>query len=133
MSRENVENVRARYEALNRRDWDAVFRDQHPDFEPELTTPPGPHAGTYRGREEIQGYLESWITAFDAWTVEPEEIFESGDQLVVFLKTRARPEGSSAEIEVRNGHLWTLKDGKVVSTRLFPEPEKALEAAGLRE
>jgi|ERR687898_3413587 ketosteroid isomerase-like protein len=131
MSEETIANLSRGYEALNRRDWDAVFRDARPDF--ELTTPPGPHAGTYRGREECQGYLEGWITAFEAWTVEPEELFESGDQVVVFAKTRARPKGSSAEIEVRNGHLWTIRDGKALSMRIFPEPEKALEAAGLRE
>src|SRR5918995_1425222 len=81
MSEETIANLSRGYEALNRRDWDAVFRDARPDF--ELTTPPGPHAGTYRGREECQGYLEGWITAFEAWTVEPEELFESGDHVVV--------------------------------------------------
>ena len=44
-----------------------------------------------------------------------------------------RPKGSSAEVENRTGQLWTLRGGKTVSMRLFPEPEKALEAAGLRE
>jgi ketosteroid isomerase-like protein len=43
MSEEDVEIVRSIYEAFNRRDWDAVFRDAHPDF--ELTTPPGINAG----------------------------------------------------------------------------------------
>jgi ketosteroid isomerase-like protein len=131
MSQENVERVRSFYEAFNRRDWDAAFRDQSPDV--ELTTPPGIRAGTYRGHEEVLGYIQSWITPFDTATLEPEEIFESDDQVVVFVKARARPKGSSAEIEVRNGHLITFRDGKVISVRLFPEPEKALEAAGLSE
>jgi hypothetical protein len=29
--------------------------------------------------------------------------------------------------------LWTFRDGKVASLRLFAKPEEALEAAGLRE
>ena len=131
MSEENVGIVRSINEAFNRRDWDVVFRDQAPDV--ELTIPPGPNAGTYRGREECQGYWEGWLTAFEAFTVEPEQFFESGDQVVVFTRARGRPKGSSAEIEVRNGMLWTIRDGKVVSAQLFPEPEKALEAAGLLE
>ena len=122
---------RAVYAAFNRRDWDAAFRDQHPDG--ELTTPPGPDAGTYRGREEIQGYLEELFAPFEAVTVEPEKFFESGDQVAASVKGRARPKGASAEIENRNGHLWTFRDGKVVSMQMLPEPEKALEAAGLRE
>jgi len=66
-------------------------------------------------------------------SVEPEELFERGDQVAVVLKLQARPKASSAEIEIRNGHLWAFRDGKAVSMRMFPEPEKALETAGLRK
>ena len=37
MSHAAVETLRPHYEAISRRDWDAVFRDVHPDF--ELKTP----------------------------------------------------------------------------------------------
>jgi ketosteroid isomerase-like protein len=135
MSQENVEIVRSIYESVNRDDWDAAFRDQGPDV--ELTTPPGPvagpSAGMYRGRAEIQGWWEEMQTPFEAWSVEPEEFFEHGDQIAVVVRARMRPKGSSAEIENRTGMLWTLRDGKVLSLRLFAKPEEALEAAGLSE
>ena len=127
-----MEIVRQIYEAANRRDWDASFRDQSPDV--ELTTPPGINVpGTFRGREECQRFWQDLIAAFETATAEPEEIFESGEQVVALVTFRARPKGSSAEIEIRNGHLWTIRDGTVLSMRLFPKPEDALEAAGLRE
>ena len=131
MSQENGEVVRSIYEAVNRGDWDAAFRDQAPEV--ELTTPPGPNAGTYRGREEIQGFWEEMLTPFEAWAAEPEEFFGHGDQIAVIVRTRTRPKGSSAEIENRTGHLWTIREGTVVSMRLFAKPEEALEAAGLSE
>ena len=135
MSQENVELVRSIYEAVNRGDWDAAFRDQRPDV--KMTTPPGPNAGpnegTHRGWEEIQGYWEEMQTPFEAWAAEPEEFFVSGDQIAVITRLRMRPKGSSAEMENRTGQLWTIREGKVVSMRLFPRPEEALEAAGLRE
>ena len=132
MSQENVEVVRQVYEAFNRGDWDAVFRDLHPNF--ELTTPTrGLDAGIFRGREEGQGYWEDFFRPYEAVTTEPVEFFERGDLLVAFVRTRGRPKGSSAEVEVQTGHLWTFRDGTAVSLRLFPEHEKALEAAGLRE
>ena len=56
MSKENVELVRPVYDAINRRDWDAMFRATHDDF--EMTTQRGPHAGTNRGREPIQRFIE---------------------------------------------------------------------------
>ena len=37
MSQTDIESVRSRYEAYGRRDWDAFFRNLHPDF--ELETP----------------------------------------------------------------------------------------------
>ena len=131
MSQENVEIVRSLNEAFNRRDWDAASRGLHPDV--ELTTPPGLNAGTFRGREEWRGYFNEIRAQFAAVTVEVEQVFESGDQVVAFTKTRLRPKGSSADIELRNGHLWTFRDGKAVSLRMFRKPEEALEAAGLRD
>jgi ketosteroid isomerase-like protein len=132
MSQENVEIVRSIYEAANRRDWDAAWRNQAADV--EYTTPPrGPSAGTYRGREEIQGFWEEMLTAFDAASAEPEEFFERGDQVAVVVKRRMRPKGSSAEIESRTGSLWTIRDGMVVSMRIFAKPEEALDAVGLEE
>jgi ketosteroid isomerase-like protein len=125
----NVEIVRSIYEAVNRRDWDAAFRDQRPDV--ELKTPPGPNAGTYRGREECQGFWEEMLSPFEAWSAEPEEFFERSDQVAVVVKGRVRPQGSSAEIENRTGGVFTIRDGKVVSVRFFAKPEGALEAVGL--
>ena len=131
MSQENVEIARSIFEASNRGDWDAAFRHQRPDV--ELTTPPGPAGGTYRGREECQGFWEELRTPFDATRVDPERFLVSGDQVVVVLKARMRPRGSSAEIENRTGFLLTFRDGEVASVRLFAKPEEALEAAGLSE
>ena len=130
MSQQNVEIVRSIYEAFNRRDWDAVFRDAHPDFEFTLKRyQPGAH----RGRQKVQEIIEDQAIAFDLWTIEPEEFFENDDQVVAFVKFRLRPKGSAAEFEIRTGTLWTFRDGKAVSAEGFPEREKALEAAGLSE
>ncbi len=131
MSEENVEIVRSIYEASNRRDWDAAFRDQRPDV--EMTISPGIRGGTYRGREQIQGFWEDLRSAFEAVSVEPERLVDSGDQVVAIVRSRLQPKGSSGEIELRNGYLWTFRDGKIASLRLFPKPEEALEAAGLSE
>jgi ketosteroid isomerase-like protein len=131
MSQENVEIVRPIYDSLTRRDWDAVFRDTHPDF--EMTTQRGPTAGTNRGREAVQAFIEDAMAAFDNLVFEPEEVLENGDQVVAVVTTRARPKEGSVDIVVRNGHLWTVRDGTIFSMTSFPAPGKALEAAGLSE
>jgi ketosteroid isomerase-like protein len=131
MSQENVEIVRAIYEAFNRRDWDAAFRDA--DLEFAMTTQLGPDAGTRRGREEVVAFAEEYSGAFDRLIWEPEEFFEREDQVVAFVSVRSRPRGGGVDLVVRNGHLWTIHEGVVLSMETFPKPNSALEAAGLSE
>jgi ketosteroid isomerase-like protein len=131
MSQENVELVRPIYNALNRRDWEAVFRNAHPDF--ELTTQRGANAGTYRGHQPVQSFFEDYLTAFDTLVFEPEEFFEGGDQVVAFVTVRAQIKGGSGDLEPRIGHLWTIRGATILSLNTFPRVEDALAAAGLSE
>jgi ketosteroid isomerase-like protein len=131
MSQENVGIVRRVYDAANRNDWNAAFRDAHPDF--ELTAQRGPNAGTHRGREKVIAILLDQRAAFDAWIMEPLELLESWDQVVAIVKSRLRPKDSSGELEIRNRHIRTIRDERGLSMVGFPSPEEALEAAGLSE
>jgi ketosteroid isomerase-like protein len=132
MSQENVEIVRRGYDAGNQGDWDAVFRDTAPDF--EVTFKAGPNAGTHRGREAVESVFRDLLSGFDFWIMEPVEFRESGDQVVVVVDNRLRPEGgTSGEFEFRNGHVWTIRDGAALSMVGFETSEEALEAAGLSE
>ena len=131
MSQENVEVVQSIYASLDRGDWDAAFRLADPDF--EVTFQRGPNAGTHRGLDTIQAIIKDQREAFDSWTIEVERVFERGDQVVMVVKSHLRPKGTDAEFEIRNGHIWTIREGVAVSLRGFPNPKEALEAAGLRE
>jgi len=132
MSQENVEIVRRVYDALNRDDWDAAFRDAHPDF--DVTFKQGPRAGTHRGREELRAVADDVRAGFESWIFEPLEFFESGDQVVAIVNNRLRPKGgTSGDFEYRNGAIWTILDGAILSMVGFPNPEETLEAAGLRK
>lgn len=95
MMRAEVEMLRAGYEALNRWDLDAAFRLTHSDFE-WTTDDRLLNAGTYRGREEITRLLVDQRKPFDEVLQVPEEFFQQGNQVVVFVKLRSRPKGSSS-------------------------------------
>jgi ketosteroid isomerase-like protein len=132
MSRENVETVRRMTEALDRANWDGVFAETSPDFEWE-TDPRHPRAGVYRGRAEFRRFIEDLEDPFEQTVTELEQVFAAADQVVAFVKIRRRVRGSSAEVEIRIGELYTLREGKLVRGRAFAEREQALEAAGLSE
>jgi ketosteroid isomerase-like protein len=124
--------LRAGYEAFSRGEWDSVLREAHPDIE-LITTDRVTNPGTYRGVDDIRRFFEDLFAPFEEVVAEPEEFLERGDQIVVLVVVRSRPRGSSAFIENRIGHLWTMRDGQVVRFQIFPEREKALEAAGLSD
>jgi ketosteroid isomerase-like protein len=128
MSQEDRETLRLVYEAANRGDWRDALRGVHPEIEWKTT-----RAGTHRGREEVTRFFEDMREPFEEVVVEPDEWFDDGDRIVVFVRIRARPRGSDAVAENRVGHLWTLRDGKAIRCETFPRREDALEAAGLRE
>ena len=133
MSEENVEIVRAIYTSLNRGDWAAFLGYLHPDFELTITTQAGATAGTFRGPEATRNQVEDLLSPFESWRVDPAEFFTGSDRVVVHVRIRSRPIGGSVDIEVENGHLWTIRDGKARSMKTFAAGEDALEAAGLRE
>jgi ketosteroid isomerase-like protein len=132
MSEADIDTLRGAYEAISRGDWDAAFGDVHPDFEMK-TADRMASPGTYRGLEEVRRFFEDLLEPFEEVATEPEEFFERGNQIVVFVLLRSRPRGSSVAMEIRIGHLWTMRDGKPAQLELFPEREQALEAVGLSE
>ena len=53
---------------------------------------------------------------------------------MVVVKNRLRPKGGTGgEFEYRNGFIWTIRDGTILSVVGYPNPEAALKAAGLSE
>jgi ketosteroid isomerase-like protein len=132
MSREDIEALRAEYAAMSRQDWDAVLSVAGGDF--ELITPSGGLDTTVvRGVERARRAFADFFGPFEEVSVEPEAVFEGSGQIVVFFAQRARPSGTTALVERRAAHLWTMRDGKATKLQIFPERAEALRAAGLSE
>ena len=64
---------------------------------------------------------------------DPEEFFEAGDRIVVFVRSPARGKGSGVDVVFRPAHVWTMRAGRAVGLEVFPERQKGLEAVGLSE
>ena len=132
MSRENVETLRSAYEAISRGDWDAVIEVAEPDFE---LVPPSqsPSSAPLRGMEETRAWFTDQREAVGDLSIEVENLIEVEALIVALIRLRVRPHGADADLELRIAHLWTLRDGRLIRCEVFPEREKAFEAAGLRE
>jgi ketosteroid isomerase-like protein len=134
MSEENVETVREAVEAFNRGDFDAALERMHPDIEWE-TPDSFPDAATYRGREAVREFWQTWRDTFRGFRVHLEECAPVAEDYVLatFLVSG---EGTGSGVGVESPAIFQLgevRGGQVIWVGMFLTESDALEAAGLRE
>jgi len=133
MSQENVEVVRGIYRALSRGDIDAALDAGASDMVHDWSRSIGPYQGIYRGREEVRGFWQTFQEAADELSFDVEQTIDDGPHVLAIVRVSMRGRGSGAQAIARGPHLWTLREGKVLSFTLFQNKNEALEAVGLRE
>ena len=77
----------------------------------------------------LEGYREAQLDVFDEFEIEPEVFFERGEHVAVTVRQRAHGEASGVEVEIRIGHLWTVRDGEIVRLEVFAARDDARKAA----
>jgi ketosteroid isomerase-like protein len=132
MSQENVEIMRRFFGAFERGGLDGVLRELHPEIE-WTTTGAFIEAATYRGLDEVRGYLGAMLSEFENPLVVPEEFIEAGDQAVTLWRFSGQGKQSGAAVELTLTSVSSLRDGKIVRIRNYPDKAEALEAVGLSE
>ena len=130
MSEENVEIVRGMHEQFARGDFSS-FANVTDDFV-FVASPELPDAGTYRG-EAAKRWMTAWVESFEGHTIEATEIIDADDKVLVGILQRGRPRGSQTVVEGRWWSVFTLREGVVTRSEVFPERAQALEVAGLQE
>jgi uncharacterized protein len=131
MSHENVELVRASYDAFGRDDMAFIIERTDPDIKiSEAAVMPG--ARTYHGHQGLLDAIDNWAGQWDDFSVELERIIDAGDRVVSLVHHRGRGKVSGAPVELHVAYVHTIKDCKVVRWQIFETWNEALEAAGLR-
>src|SRR5688572_26039527 len=91
-----------------------------PHFDPEIEVydPDLPGGGSFHGHEGARLVLEQLTGDFEEIEIKGFELHSVGDRVVGLVHTCLRgPDGT--EIEIRDAHTWTFRDGKVVYWRLY--------------
>ena len=135
MSRENVEVVRRLYEAIARRDSEAVLDLYDPDVEWDMSGYPYGEMMTRRSRGHA-ALRTFWRELYEAWAAydhDVHELIDAGDHVVSIVTDRGRGRASGAEVRINAYGVWTIRDDKIIRSMWFRSRAEALEAAGLRE
>jgi ketosteroid isomerase-like protein len=132
MSQENVELVRAAYEAIARRDsaaLDAILADHvAPDFEFEAVLT----GATYKGVDALRELLDD-IQDVVGYTPAVQEAIDLDEHVLVVLRMSGRGSQSGVSVAQQGAVLFSLAGNQFVSGKSFASRAEALEAVGLSE
>ena len=131
MSQENIEIVKAFFDAWNAADMVALREMQDPDViqRPPAGWPePGPFVGREANMRQFEQLRDTWVSD----TVKPISAFiDIADHVLVRYRWRATGEGPESNIELTA--LYTVRRGKIIYQEFFWDHAEALEAVGLAE
>ena len=124
MSEQNVNMVRACYEAFAGGDFPAVLERMDSGIE-WVDQDSLPWGGVHRGQEEFAAHMQSFAGHFEQFRVEPQEFLDAGACVVV----KARFAGRAAdEFDVDAVYIWELSDGKVVRVESHTDSARVRDA-----
>jgi ketosteroid isomerase-like protein len=121
-----VERVRRLVEANRVRDFDAIMSFYGPD-----AVASGIGTGAYTGRAEIRAAYEDWMSIYEDFDTEAEEICDLGNGVVFAITlTRGRlPGGSTTWLQVRLALIITWADGQIERIANYTNADRAREMA----
>jgi ketosteroid isomerase-like protein len=121
-----VEPARRAFEAMNRRDFEALEGFYAPDA---VLTLSGMGA-SFEGAAAIRGFCEDFIATFEEYEIALEEILDLGNGVGfgVYLQ-RGRPVGSSGRVQMRAATVFLRAEGMVVRHMMFTDVDEGRAAA----
>lgn len=124
-----IEVVKACFDAVNRKDEEAVLVRCHDDVVWDWSRSRGPHRGVYRGKAELLQFWRAFGEAWDGLRWDGQEFIDAGGGCVVAVnRLRATGRGSGLEISGVGAQLWRVREGKAESCTLYQTRDEALAA-----
>jgi ketosteroid isomerase-like protein len=132
VSQDNVELARRSFDAISRRDLDALLALMDPEVVavPRILAVDG---GALHGHDGVRKWWESIFSVFPDFDTEVIEVRGVGDVTISEVHAHGRGEGSDTPFEDAIWVVSQVRDGKVVRWQTLGSEAEALEAAGLRQ
>ncbi len=124
-----VEGLRAAYAAFNRGDLNAAVELLDPRVE-WIEPNDFPGGGTYHGVDAAKHYLSQSRDGAAEVISEPEQFIPIDNRIIVFVRARVLPKGSSEWQQVILADVYTFQDGRVIQMHAFADRQEALRWAG---
>ena len=125
MSPDDVAQMKAVYDAFNRRDFDRLSSLLDPDVVFIEAEGRGGRTREHRGRDRLLDYLSSW---WDAWETVDWEVYEAREEagrVLSLCDVRGRPRGTETEVDRRMGHISRFRDGRLLHSCSYVDVDRA--------
>jgi ketosteroid isomerase-like protein len=132
MSRENVELVRAIYEAFAAGDVPGVIGRMAPDIVwNEAENFPYADRNPYEGPDAIvTGVFARLGGEWDGFAAVPDEYLDAGDTVVVLGRYHGTYKATGKAIDAQLVHVWRVKDGKAAAFQQYADTLQAARVTG---
>jgi ketosteroid isomerase-like protein len=126
---EDEQAVRGLADAINRRDVDAAIAVCDPEI--EFLSVLAVSGKAYKGHAGVRAYFDDVASAWEEWRVEVHRVASGPDGRVAIVMTmHMLGKESGAPLAERTGHVWTLKDSRLLRNEPFRDPDDALREVG---
>ncbi len=130
MSRENVELLLAGLDAWNSGDFPAIIEMCDPDVVWTFSDRLPDATGAIHGKAAVARFFESFTEDWSEIEIRQQRSVDTQDVVVAEVEFRAKGR-DGIEVTMNLAHVWTARDGKVISFRAYATFDEALAAAGL--
>jgi ketosteroid isomerase-like protein len=107
----------------------AFLEFAHPDMVLDLSSNVL-NPATYEGFDGFVRFAEQVGEAWAEFRMEPEEVFEREDVVVVLVRAVGKGRGSGVEVDDAVAMVAEVRDGRISTLRVEPDREAALRLVG---
>jgi ketosteroid isomerase-like protein len=102
----------------------------HPDYTTVMVAKAVPPT-EYFGVEGFRQALTDWISPYEDFRLEIDEVITQDDALVFLVHQVGTTKHGGVDVEVQSASVWALLDGKIRQTTFYLDQREALEAVGI--
>jgi ketosteroid isomerase-like protein len=131
MSQLNVDVIRSVYDAFESRDMDGMMQNIDDDVQ-VVATEGLPWSGIYNGQAGFEEFIRR-IEDHVNFSLDTEELLDSGSSVAQIGRINGQVHATRSSFDLREIHIWGLREGKVVSFQNYIDTRAQRRALGLPE
>ena len=119
-AQQNVETIKAMYEAFGRGDVETILGllTDDVDWSTDAAIPSAPWYGSRHGKEEVKGFFEGIAQAGPVTDFTPLAFASNDDgDVMVFIRYAFTANATGRSVAMNLHHYWRFRDGKVCFVR----------------